>query len=206
VFASPEVYQKLDAQKFDRLYQVRPQYQHRPKFEAMALVPFERALFLDCDTLAIAPLDDLFDVLDFFDIALCPAIHAMHPTGERDGIYKMLPPVPSAVYEWNGGVILAEVGSAFRAFSHNWSSLFGRCHEQGYHMDQAALRSALCHSGLQIATLRNNYNFRTMAQQTVVGQVKILHGKGDLESVAARINQTTDYRLFTPTPSEAGLV
>jgi len=203
LYCTLDVHRQLEAWMFDGVHVVQPRFQHRPRFEAMLSVPFGRSLFLDCDTLVLAPLESLFELLLGCELALCPAIQHTHPEGERLGIYKMLP-APECIGEWNGGVMAARVDERFREFVKTWMRHYEQCHIRSYFMDQAALRATVWMYCMRVATLRNNYNFRTMAQQTVVGEVKILHGKGDLESVAARVNQSCDYRLYTPTPSEAG--
>ena len=69
-------------------------------------------------------------------------------------------------------------------------------------MDQAALRSALVHSRLRVATVPNNYNFRALLAQTVTGRVKILHAHGELQRISRTINASTGIRLYTPRPED----
>jgi len=204
VFVTKNVHRQLEAWMFDEVHIVYPVFAERPRFEAMLAIPFGDTLFLDCDTLAIGPLASLFDVLLGSHLALSPAINDAHAEMEKIAGLPWIPSVPECIGEWNGGVITARVDASFRSFVHYWMAYYADCRNLGYQMDQAALRCAVRNQGWQVATLRNNYNFRTMSQQTVVGDVKILHGHGDLESVARRINQSLEHRLYTPTPSEAG--
>ncbi len=204
VFVTTNVHRQLEAWMFDYSQVVDPKFEERPRFEAMLEVPFGETLFLDCDTLAIAPLESMFKVLLGCQIALSPAINHSHPEMEKIAGLPWIPSVPECIGEWNGGVIMARVDANFRAFLYYWMAYYRECRKLDYRMDQAALRCAVWNHGWRVATLRNNYNFRTMAQQTVVGEVKILHGHGDLESVALRINESLEHRLYTPTPSEAG--
>ncbi|MEZ6127970.1 MAG: hypothetical protein R3C59_04765 [Planctomycetaceae bacterium] len=173
-------------------------HQHRPRFEAMLECTAERSVFLDGDTWLCEPVDDLFAVLDHFDIALAAAPQYLHSEAVRSGIYDHLPHVSAAIPEWNGGVIAARVTERFREFVRRWSELFDLCRQRGYDLDQAALRVALATSDLRVVTLPNNYNFRTMMPQVVKGRVKILHAHGNLPTIAARVNSSDAVRVWTP--------
>ena len=65
-------------------------------------------------------------------------------------------------------------------------------------MDQAYFRSALIKSGLRIATLLNNYNFRANIENNLAKAVKILHAHGELERIAGYINAKTSMRIYIP--------
>jgi hypothetical protein len=171
---------------------------HRPRFEAMLQTRLDRALFIDADTFFIEPVHELFELLDHFDVAALPAPQYIHPQAFKQGILQLLPEVSEAVPEWNGGVIAARMNTEVRQWVENWSALFEQCMAQGYQMDQASLRSSLVHSGLRIASLPNNYNFRANIPQVVARKVKILHAHGDLPTIARTINDTAGIRAYTP--------
>ncbi|MEZ6127962.1 MAG: hypothetical protein R3C59_04725 [Planctomycetaceae bacterium] len=184
---------------FDEIITIdSPAYRHRPRFEAMLNCDAERALFIDGDTLLVEPVPELFETLDQFDIALCTAPQRFHSLALRNRIYDHLPHVSSAVPEWNAGMIVARINDRFRRFVRRWMELFDVCLSLQYSMDQPALRAALATSDLRIATLPNNYNFRTMMPQVIKGSVKILHAHDDLPKLAARINRVTDLRIYSP--------
>lgn len=175
-------------------------HKHRPRFEAMQLCQLDEALFIDVDTLFLAPVEELFDVLRHFDVGVTPAPQLFNHKGVRGGVYDLLPAVSAAVPEWNGGFILARVTEAFRSFGRTWSTLFESCRAKGYHMDQAALRSALVNSSLRPTSLPVNYNFRANFAQSVRGEVKVLHAHGELHEIGRTINDNLKNRFYQPDP------
>ena len=65
---------------FDRVHPIYAPHA-RSKLECMGRTRFDRTLYLDCDTLVLAPLADLFDLLVQFDLALA---HDMRRDTETD--------------------------------------------------------------------------------------------------------------------------
>jgi hypothetical protein len=175
---------------------------HRPRFESFLATRFDQAIFIDGDTLFIAPVYEVFEVLDHFDIALAHAPQYLSPQGVRAGVFEALPRVSLALPEWNAGVIAARVNDGFRSMVRRWIELFGQCRAMGFHMDQAPLRSALALSALRIATLSANYNFRANIAQGIAGTVKILHAHGDLARIGEYINESLAMRIYRPDPRE----
>lgn len=173
-------------------------FRHRPRLDACIENTLDRAIFIDSDTLILQPLDDLFQVLDDFDIALCLAPQLHHSNAIDGDLHSHLPLVSMALAEFNAGLIVANNTAKFRTFIRSWMQLFKICLDQKYAMDQVALRVALAKSELRIATLPNNYNFRVNVPQSVAGMVKILHGHGELEEIAKFINQQESIRLYAP--------
>ncbi len=171
---------------------------HRPRFEAMLQTGLDRALFIDADTFFVEPVHELFEMLDHFDVAAMPAPQYIHPLATEKGITDLMPHVPESLPEWNGGVIAARMTPEVMGWVEAWSSLFEQCMASGYQMDQASLRSSLVHSGLRIASLPNNYNFRANIAQVVARNVKILHAHGDLPAIARTINATSGIRTYSP--------
>jgi hypothetical protein len=173
-------------------------YPHRPRFESMLRFDLDRVIFIDGDTLLLAPAHELFEVLDHFDVALTIAPHLFHPRAEAAGIYDVLPKVSMAVPEWNGGLMVARKSPRFHKFVIAWDALFLVSIKAGYLLDQASLRSALATSDLRVATLASNYNFRANVEQMARGKVKILHAHGDLPAIARTINATARNRHYQP--------
>ena len=192
----------IDA-RLDVFTEVRPlaqvRHAHRPKFEAMLACEFDQAIFIDSDTWFAAGIEDVFDTLTHFDIAMSLAPIHLAPVAESAGIYNQLEPtIPEALGEWNGGLIAARVDETFRRFVKQWSEQFSRCEALGFERDQASLRTTLVASRLRIATLPPNYNFRVNLRQTVVRSVKLFHGHGDLPRIAAAVNRLGGLRHYTP--------
>lgn len=179
-----------------------PAHAHRPRFEATLQTDLGEALFIDGDTYFISPVYELFDILADFDIAVALAPQYFSPQAVTLKVYDLLPAVSTALPEWNTGVIVARVDDAFRAMVTSWSELFEKAQAVGFRMDQASFRSAVIKSGLRIATLPNNYNFRANIGNNLARDVKILHAHGELEKIAGYINAKTSMRVYVPKQEE----
>jgi hypothetical protein len=176
-------------------------YNHRPRFESMLRLELDQVIFIDGDTLLLASVYELFDILEHFDIAAAIAPHLFHPKAVAGGVYDLLPKVSMAIPEWNGGLLVAKKSDRFRQFVVAWDLLFQKCIKAGYPLDQASLRSALATSDLRVATLANIYNFRANLEQAVRGKVRVLHAHGDLPAIARTINATSALRHYLPDES-----
>jgi len=195
--------QGLDENYFTDVVLVeKPAFFRRPRFESMLETDLEQAIFLDGDTYFTDAVDELFELLDLYDVAAAAAPQYFHQRALSEGIYDQLPPVSQAIPEWNGGVIVANVTDGYRRFVKEWMRLFGICEKAGFGMDQAGLRVALATSKLRIATLPNNYNLRANMPQIINRKVKILHAHGDLEMIASYINQPDQNRSYRPNPQQ----
>jgi hypothetical protein len=183
---------------FTKVFPIRSSFRHRPRFDSCLMTTLDQPIFIDGDTLVLEPVYEVFEVLDDFDVALCldPQLH--HPIAVGMNLHSSLPFVSMAVPEFNSGLIVANNTDKFRSFIKLWMELFQICMDKHYTMDQVALRVALVKSGLRVATLPNNYNFRANIVQSAAKVVKILHCHGELEEIAKIINQRTTIRGYQP--------
>lgn len=126
----------------------------RSKLDYMARSPFARTLFLDSDTEVCGPLDDLFLLLDRFDIA---ATHA--PLRYRAAtMAKWRDDIPSCFPQFNTGIVLYNLErSGVKALMEDWRIAY---HEAGFARDQVTFRELLWRSDLRIAVLPPEYNVR----------------------------------------------
>jgi len=174
----------------------------RPRFEATLRTDLDQAIFIDSDTFFLAPVIELFELLDHVDIAVAQAPQYFSPKAAALGVFDKMPKVSVAQPEWNTGVIVARVDEKFHRMVQEWSVLFEKCRAVGFSMDQASFRSALVTSRLRFATLPNNYNFRANVENSLAGEVKILHAHGNLEMIGSYINVKQSMRLYTPKREE----
>ncbi|MBL8791944.1 MAG: hypothetical protein JNM45_15745 [Rhizobiales bacterium] len=174
------------------------QVKHRPRFESFLLTELDSALFLDGDTKLIRPIPEVFDLLEHFDLGLTIAPQLHGRASMSNEVMSVLPKVSYALPEYNGGFILAKVNEPFRAFIRQWLELFEKCIKVGLTMDQASLRVAAALSGLRIAVLPNNYNFRAIVKQVVVGEVRLLHAHAELDEIEKYINKEVSFRFYQP--------
>ena len=120
---------------------------HRPKMEALARTRFELALYLDADTVVLAPVRDLFDVTAGCDLAM--AVEAYR--GDKRNLSGPNP-VPAAFPPFNSGVIGFNASEGTRAFVARWAEAF-RASAADWRFDQRALRETAYAARLSIRTL-----------------------------------------------------
>lgn len=146
-FAQPRV-----ASAFDFAQPVASPHR-RSKVDFLAATPFERTLYLDADTRVIAPIADVFDLLDTFDLAMAHA-HARNRALTNQTWRCAL---PASFPQFNGGVIAYRNSAAVKSFLDEWRAAF---HASGFRKDQVTLRELAWLSQLRIATLAPEYNVR----------------------------------------------
>ncbi|MDR6757763.1 hypothetical protein J2Y48_003060 [Mycoplana sp. BE70] len=141
----------------DSVVKIEPQHK-RAKVDYISRSPYERTLYLDCDTEVRRDISDIFGVLDRFDIA------AVQDHCRKNYRWSSQIPsydaIPYAFSEFNGGVLLYGKGPGVDAFFESWRSHFYANIEATNGQDQASLRIALWNSELKIHTLPIEFNVR----------------------------------------------
>lgn len=127
----------------------------RSKVDHLHHTPFEKTLYLDADTKVIAPVDDLFDLLDRFDIALAHAPLRNIPATRQ--FWKTR--IPDAFPQMNSGVIAYRSSPGVLDLLARWEKAY---REAGLKKDQVTLRELLWKSDLRIAALPPEYNIRNV--------------------------------------------
>lgn len=141
-----------EAGLFDAVHEIENPHR-RSKLDCMRLTRFERTLFLDADTLLLAPLGDLFDVLDRFELALA------HDVRRDTELIRETAggPTPYAFPQLNGGVVLYRRTPAMLDFLAEWARRFA---ESGGSRDQPVLKAMLWESDLRFWVLPPEFNLR----------------------------------------------
>jgi hypothetical protein len=123
------------------------------KLASLPATRFERTLYLDCDTLCLAPLDDLFDILTRFELAIA---HDVRRTSDliREGAVEC---PPYAFPQMNAGVMLYRRSTLMRTFLRNWQKAYAAA---GKLRDQPTLRDLLWSSDLRFYVLPPEFNLR----------------------------------------------
>ncbi|MFN3525497.1 MAG: putative nucleotide-diphospho-sugar transferase, partial [Paracoccus sp. (in: a-proteobacteria)] len=124
----------------------------RPKVEAMLNSRFDRTIYLDCDTICLAPIDDIFDVLDHFDLAVCAE---QRRNDLRVRTQHRLGTVPVAFPQPNTGLVGLRKSAASHALLEEWHRVI---HSGTEKFDQHSFRYLLFHSDLRVHTLPVEYN------------------------------------------------
>jgi hypothetical protein len=145
---------------------------YRSKVDYMPRTPFARTLYLDSDTRVIRPIDDVFRLMDRFDMAMAQA----HRRTVRHTGKTWREPLPGAFPQYNSGVIVYSDTEKVRSFLQQWSYHF---HQAGEKKDQVTLRELLWKSDLRLATLPPEFNVRRTKYFWMwskrEAQIRILH-------------------------------
>lgn len=137
---------------FDQVHAVARDHA-RAKLECMAQTRFQRTLFLDADTLVLAPLGDLFDLLARFECALAHDVRRASAL-IREGRDHA---TPYAFPQLNSGVMLYRRSDVMLAFLAEWAR---RYHASGVARDQIILKDLLWESDLRFYVLPPEFNLR----------------------------------------------
>lgn len=136
---------------FDRVHRLE-RVSIRPKIEAMRRARFARTLYLDADTIPLAPLDDVFGVLERFDMALCAEQRRADFRARRQ---MKREPVPLAFPQPNSGVVALRPAPVVLRLLEEWERW---AHDGTQSFDQHSLRVLLYRSEVRLHTLPDEYN------------------------------------------------
>jgi hypothetical protein len=184
---------------FDQHIQIEPE-SHGFKHQIYYLLdsPFQNSLYLDTDTYVDAPITDLFDILDEFDMALCLS---------QSGTSSELTDVPACFPEFNSGVMLYKKSNSTKALIRRWIDCYNEMDQ--INRNQPSLRRALYYSDVRLATLRPEWNSLIRYPGVAIGRVKIFHGRlidldtpgaglyHDVQDAAQVINSINAPRVYT---------
>jgi hypothetical protein len=174
---------------FDHIELVAAERSSRDKPSLIGRSPFEQTIFLDADTYCCAPLTELFDQLDRFELL---AAHEdgrfstqMDPvTGEER--FVQVPGIPESFPELNTGVMAFRRTPATTALFERWIVEYDEVLNgplADYH-DQPSFRAAIYRSSVQFSVLPSEYNFRLGCPGKARTQIKIIHGRWTYEPIA----------------------
>lgn len=190
-----------DFGQFDRVIRIDDPGYVNAHFPQLMHVPreYDSAIYLDCITLVIAPLYDVFELVEDSrtDMALTFTSGKKH-----DSFYPSN--LPTLFPHWRSALIAFQNHDRMRKFWGDWWNVFETHRDENEalrqegtcHPDQPTLRLALYHSDLSVVTLRTR--FCCPAGGVVIrGTVRVLTGNGDMERRARIVNrQAPKRRLF----------
>lgn len=208
--------QKIDTEIFDDIIPISdPRHDFGDQVYHLDRTPYERTIFLDSDIYLDESIEDVFDVLDEFDIAASQDTRNYSSTRiDFEGVER----IPDCFSEYNSGVVAFRKNSAIRDFFDIWREAYEEVVDRGQIHNQAAFRYALYHSDTRIATLSREYNCLFRNPDQVYGKVKVFHGRlvdietpgagmhADVSQAVEKINSRTDLRLYYRVGEEIKLV
>ena len=149
--------------EFDYIFEhPNPTYSFDDKIAALSLTPFEKTVYLDCDTLAITQVAaELSLILDSYDLFARPgmSLNEDWETKELSSIYP----------QFNAGVIGLN-SQAIHLLLPKWRQYLEKYPGA---IDQAHFRLACFSVPIRIFPLTSDWNF--MGFDTIVNEVKIVH-------------------------------
>ncbi|MEQ8925663.1 MAG: glycosyltransferase [Fulvivirga sp.] len=153
------------------------------KISTLLEVKRKRILFLDGDTFLIKNIDELFALLNNFDLAVAHA-----PNRWTFKINE----VPDSFPEFNTGVLLLNKNYKIRRLLKNWYNDYKKYLDQKVDFpskDQPSFRKCLFLSKIRFSVLTPEYNCRFTMGAMVSHNVKLLHGRtNDFSKIKKSIN------------------
>lgn len=139
--------------------------------------PFEKTIFLDSDTYVAEPLDDLFRLLDHFDVLVTPAFVTHDYDFERSA--QPFSQIPAAFGYFNTGLMAWRRSVATEAFIHRWHKNYEQHVSKHTVNDQPGLRLTLFEGGVNFHVLPTCYNTISWSPFVVPGGggIVMLHGR-----------------------------
>lgn len=141
---------------FDDVREI-PNHCRRSKISGMIDSPFDRTLFLDCDTLVLADVSPLFDILERFDLLISHDVRRSSELIER-GVDPKISPV---FCQHNSGVMAYRKNQTVDDFLNSWAASYDA---NGAGRDQITLKDLLWDSDIRFWVLPEEWNFRRVTQ------------------------------------------
>jgi hypothetical protein len=116
--------------------------------------PFEKTLYLDCDTLVLADISQLSFFLDHFDLLLRHIDRPAAPPDAKKLLFDRSVRFNEIIH-FNGGVIGFRKALSVEQFFDCWSA---RYKSLGYRRDQPSLVEALYYSDVRLLPLPSKWN------------------------------------------------
>lgn len=167
-------------------------YGFASKIKGLSETPFERTIFMDTDTFVCSPVDDLFDLLDRFPLAV-----AQDPTREMPWVQEA--DIPACFAEPNTGVIAYRREKQFTDLLKLWQQINDSdAYQQLYSHDQPAFRRALYECGMPFVTLAPEYNARMIYPIMLAQKVKIIHARcANIHKLPGILNNGSMPRIYS---------
>ena len=154
--------------------------------------PYQKTFFIDSDTYFCDNCQELFYLLDFFD--LCLSSSPADPNVPEVGNQKL-----KGYYPYNAGVLVYKKNDRVRVFLDKWAITYQEKMDT-YPQDQPAFMETLLFCDLKTYTLQNIYNARIPYIFSIIPQkVKIIHGRHqDYQKVERKLNSRVANRVWHP--------
>lgn len=181
------------------------------KITGMQLSPYDKTVFLDSDTFICNPIDDIFELLDYFDMAT-----TLEMNGHSTGFWTQYQPnyqlkLKGVLHEFNTGVVGFNKNEDVVKFLETWLQIH---RELNMYADMPTFREAYLKYPVRIGILPHEYNLTGIKSMVIVyGKVRVIHDRlGEkwnnlrshmadfdyMDKFAKRINRIDYKRLIVP--------
>jgi hypothetical protein len=152
----------------------------RSKVDYMDQSPFVKTVFMDTDTVVVRNCDDMFDLLDRFDVAI------VNDYARKRLKYSNIVPeygdIPYAFSEANSGVVAFNSSTRTATFLKMWKEYFYKYFKETNGWDQVSFRISLWKSNVRIHHMPFEYNVRSAANREKQNHYKHEFGEDHMES------------------------
>ena len=156
-------------------------YTYLSKIIGMQNTPYDKTIFLDSDTFICSSIDNLFDLLYYFDFSTTIE-SKRHTTSKKDLLLKNILP------EFNTGVIVYNNNDVMAKVFKDW---FEKCNEWQIKNDMPGFRESIlinCRE-VRFSILPSEFNLHGLKTMTLIyGEVKVIH-----ERYGVGLNSLTPY-------------
>jgi hypothetical protein len=162
----------------------------RAKVDYMDQSPFVNTVFMDSDTVVVRNCDDMFDLLQRFDVAI------VNDYARKRKKYSTIVPeygeIPYAFSEANSGVIAFNSSTRTQTFLKMWKEYFYKYFEQTNGWDQISFRISLWKSNVRIHHMPFEYNVRSKENREKQRRYKHEFGEDHMESRIIHIHYDSE--------------
>ena len=162
----------------------------RAKVDYMDQSPFINTVFMDSDTVVVRNCDDMFDLLERFDIAI------VNDYARKRKKYSDIVPeygeIPYAFSEANSGVIAFNSSTRTQTFLKMWKEYFYQYFRETNGWDQISFRISLWKSNVRIHHMPFEYNVRSAENREKQRRYKHEFGEDHMESRIIHIHYDSE--------------
>jgi len=174
----------------------KPEFSAIDKVKNLWRTPFHKSIYIDADTIITGDLLPLFDLLDRVDFA------GVHETARGFWYKEFQSEIPEAFGELNAGMMVFKATLAVIGLLKDWhgayletSKWLSRFGTDKWMLtnDQPAMRHLLYHRPeVKLWVLPTEYNALRHYGTYLWGKAIVVHGRGNIEAVAERMNRNPD--------------
>ncbi len=162
----------------------------RAKVDYMDQSPFVDTVFMDSDTVVVRNCDDMFDLLERFDVAI------VNDYARKRKKYSDIVPeygeIPYAFSEANSGVIAFNSSTRTQTFLKMWKEYFYKYFKETNGWDQISFRISLWKSNVRIHHMPFEYNVRSKENREKQRRYKHEFGEDHMESRIIHIHYDSE--------------